>query len=432
MYRELGLVLLAYFLKLLRRMLFLSSKRMPFRPWRPQAAAKSSNSSQITSTSPSLHPPLRALTESQRQMYELEKEENFRWIARLLASPSNRVLTSDDLVSHDMQREIADIGQYAEVAHGYIDPDFVWRNLSRLVRPTYPLEGYGALSGSQLVCVFHGRVAKLQGYIAYRPTKQQLVVAFSGTSSPLQALHDIDARLVEYTASDEKTSKLKEACKVHSGMWRLYQGVRQLVFDNFAKALLSLDIAELVLTGHSLGAVTASLFTMELLQNSLQLPATGLICLPPSIIVKLVGFGSPRVGNEALARFYRKLISEYREERGKDSFQEYMVKGYNDGVPCLPPKAIGFRHLNDSPLYLFHGQLLRIPPSENEHSVFPVQLEDDTGPADYPLGGHNYYNNRDMEKMQRRIRCLKLLTLGEAGWEERYMRYLTKESRDRP
>ena len=403
--------------------------------------------SEKVSPAPLLHPPRRGLTESQRKMYKLEREVNFRWIARFLASSSQRVLTNADLVSRDVQQDIAEIGQYAEVAHGSIDPEFVWRNLNRLVSPTYPLEGYNALVGSQLVCAFHGRVAKVQGYIAYRPAKHQLIIAFSGTSTPAQALHDVDARFAHYPVPGEKTSESGMEPKVHRGIWKMYQGVRQLAFDNFAKELLSLDIAELILTGHSLGAALASLFALELLQNSLELSGTEGERLPPSIVLRLVGFGVPRVGNEGLARHYRKLVSDYREARGKDNFQEYTVKGYNDGmfpaiflrvdwvllvlfsgVPCLPPKAFGYKHLCSNPLYLFHGQLFNIPLEEVEHSFFPVLLDGDVGPPEYPFGGHNYYNNRDMEKIQRRIRCLKLLTKGETGWEDRYRRYLTKES----
>ncbi|EJD03946.1 alpha/beta-hydrolase [Fomitiporia mediterranea MF3/22] len=390
--------------------------------WRPQAAS-------LPSSSPSLHPPRRSLTESQRRMYKLERADNFRWIARLLSSPSKRVLTSADLVSNDVQQEIANIGQYAELVHGLIDPAFVWRNLNRLIQPTYPLEEYDALEGSTLICVFRGEVAKLQGYIVHRPSSRQLIVAFSGTSSPLQALHDVDARMVPYPGGHHNSPQTTKAeCKVHAGFWRMFQGLKQTALAHLTDALTSLDVKELVLTGHSLGAVQTYLFTMELLKISLKPPDTEDVRLPPGLIFKLVTFGSPRIGNEALSLLYRKLVSEYRSIHGEDSFQEYSVKGYNDGVPCLPPKAIEFRHLTPSPLYLFHGRLFRIPPSENEHTIFPVQLEDDELPPEFPLGGHNYYNNRDMEGCLRRLQCLDVLKLGETGWEERYLRSWKKGS----
>ena len=132
-------------------------------------------------------------------MYSLEKGSNFRWIARLLGSTapaSELTLTPAQRVPPSTQLTIFDLGQFAELVHGFVDVEFVWRNLALLMRPDYPLEGYDALAGSKLIRVFHGDFANLQGYVVYRPELKQLVMSFSGTSSAWQALHDIDARLV--------------------------------------------------------------------------------------------------------------------------------------------------------------------------------------------------------------------------------------------
>lgn len=53
------------------------------------------------------------LTDEQRQLYAEEKNtfSNFRWLAKLLGTPSSYVLTSDDLVSDDLQQELAELGQ---------------------------------------------------------------------------------------------------------------------------------------------------------------------------------------------------------------------------------------------------------------------------------------------------------------------------------
>ena len=45
-----------------------------------------------------------------------------------------------------------------------------------------------------------------------------------------------------------------------------------------------------------------------------------------------------------------------------------------------------------------------------------------------PLGGHNYYNNRDMEKLLRRIRWMDVFTHGNTGWKERYLTQLGRET----
>lgn len=50
------------------------------------------------------------LTNEQKLMYASEKMENFRWISRLVASYSPRTLTAADLVSPDLEDEMAEIG----------------------------------------------------------------------------------------------------------------------------------------------------------------------------------------------------------------------------------------------------------------------------------------------------------------------------------
>src|SRR5436190_13122008 len=112
-----------------------------------------------------------ALTESQRRMYALEKAKNFRGVATVFTKHSSHILSPQDLVPLDLQLELAEIGQFAEVSHGHLSPEFIWKNMDRLLQPSFPLEGYHALQGSELLCCFHGTVADLQGFIARRSNK---------------------------------------------------------------------------------------------------------------------------------------------------------------------------------------------------------------------------------------------------------------------
>jgi hypothetical protein len=118
------------------------------------------------------------------------------------------------------------------------------------------------------------------------------------------------------------------------------------------------------------------------------------------------------------------------------------------GVPSLPPKAFGFRHLVLNGLYLHQGRLYHTPSSESEFCLFHVSTEDDGKGtrAVYPLGmttspycifshplislgGHNYYW-RDMEKFVRRMEwvgsLMKESSLKECGWEDRYRTRVAK------
>lgn len=55
--------------------------------------------------------------------------------------------------------------------------------------------------------------------------------------------------------------------------------------------------------------------------------------LPPGIRIKVVTFGSPRIGDQAFASFWRELAEEYRSSHGQESFLEYDLRAYNDGEP---------------------------------------------------------------------------------------------------
>ena len=72
---------------------------------------------------------------------------------------------------------------------------------------------------------------------------------------------------------------------------------------------------------------------------------------------------------------------------------------------------------------------------DSECSSFTVKLNhiSENGgsrvPAQYPRGGHNYYNNRDMERLLRRMGWLELTKLGDSGWEKRYRARLLRRGR---
>lgn len=268
-----------------------------------------------------------ALSESQKRMYALEKEENFRWVARLLSScppPSLLTLTPTQRVPASLQLSISELGQFAELVNGAIDVDFVWRNLEQLIRPDYPLEGYDAVRKSRLLRVFHGRVANQRGYIVHRPETRQLVVAFSGTSSFMQALQDLDARLVSVAALKSVSGYDGPPARVHAGFWRLYQGVKDAAIEGLDECLKTVEVDELVVVGHSLGAAISALLVMDLLQAQLAF-------LPDGLKLRLLTFGSPRVGNAGLKELYTYLVAEHHRKRGETAFEAHAVKGYNDG-----------------------------------------------------------------------------------------------------
>lgn len=111
-----------------------------------------------------------------------------------------------------------------------------------------------------------------------------------------------------------------------------------------------------------------------------------------------------------------------------------MADGSRIGVPTLPPNLVGYRHFCATPFYLYHSRLYRVPESESEHSKFNVDttgVPETQGAPDYPLGGHNYYGGRDMEKFQRTMRWAMDGGLGKTDAENRWAEaFLAKVKED--
>lgn len=294
-------------------------------PWSRKPSSTKSTSDQLG----------RGLTTIQKRAYASETEENFRWVASLLATRSKRPLSAVDLVTdEEIYRFISDIGQYAELAHGLLSPDFVYQNLEDLCQPGYPLEGYDAMKRDESLFVrsFRGTVADLQGYTVFRSGTRQLVVAFSGTSSPSQTYRDLQAWMTTYPLDPKSSS-------AHFGFWKLYEGVRQPALDAIQLGFSRHDgeVQEIILTGHSLGCTMAYFLALDLLSENRR--ESDLI--PSGIPISLVAFGSPRLGNEGLVKHWRKRLNEYREKFGAGAFREYSIKGYKDGAhPHISGRAL--------------------------------------------------------------------------------------------
>jgi hypothetical protein len=97
------------------------------------------------------------------------------------------------------------------------------------------------------------------------------------------------------------------------------------------------------------------------------------------------------------------------------------------GVPMIPPQNLGYYHLSQTPLYLAHGHLFHIPSAESEYTSFtidPSVMKDLT--SEHPLGGHNYYNSRDMEKLLRNMKWFNPTKSPEVDWAK-YGDWLRKE-----
>ncbi|KAF5310571.1 hypothetical protein D9619_008193 [Psilocybe cf. subviscida] len=339
------------------------------------------------------------LTEEQLRMYAAEKEENFRWISKIVATYSPYTLTDVDLISSELYQELAEIGQFAEIAYTTLPIQFLIDNHTPLSQPDFPLENYTALINTVPVESLRGNVADLPAYIAHRPSTSQLIVAIAGTSSIKHVLQDLRFFKVSHPSGKGF---------VHSGFWAMYQGLKDQLLPAVEKAITDHSPTEVVLTGHSMGGSIAYLLCMDLL-------------LSTDLNLKIAVFGAPRTGDAALVDYYRDLVASFRKTH---SFKDYSVKGWNDGVPALPPARMGFRHFCTEPIYTVGGRLYKTPPTESEHALFRVQASEKV--SLFPKGGHNYYNGRDLERFTRRISWLASSRPFDDGWEERYRKECQK------
>ncbi|KAJ3512710.1 hypothetical protein NLJ89_g3362 [Agrocybe chaxingu] len=329
------------------------------------------------------------LTEEQRRMYASEKLENFRWISKLVATYSPYILTDSNLASDNLYQELAELGKqprfilsdpictFAEMAYSAVPIRLLLERYETLCQVGYPLENYDAVRDAILIDAFRGKFADLPAYVAYRPGTNQLIVSISGTSSARHALQDL--RAIRRAHPSGRGA-------VHSGFWALYQGIKTELMLGIGKGLAEHPATELILTGHTV-------------------------------------FGAPRTGDAALVTFFRELVCTYRQRFGENAFKEYSVKGYNDGVPALPPAFLGYRHFCEQPIYTAGGKLYQTPPTEAEHASFHVRSDglDEGQEYLFPKGGHNYYNGRDLERFARRINWLDKSNPSEDGWEARYL-----------
>jgi predicted lipase len=193
--------------------------------------------------------------------------------------------------------------------------------MDKLCQPDFPLDGYNALQGSNLVEAFRGTVAELEGYVAFRREPKQLIVVFSGTAAQAQALYNLDIRLVKYPGA--------RRCAVHAGFWKMYSGVRSSALEAMSKGFREYAVEEIVFTGHSLGAALCYLLALDIMTNREHLPSSPF--LPTSLPLKLAVFGSPRIGNLALSLHLRNVITSYCTRHREASVNEYSVKAFNDG-----------------------------------------------------------------------------------------------------
>jgi hypothetical protein len=171
---------------------------------------------------------------------------------------------------------------------------------------------------------FYGPKYHGWGYVGYDATNDWIVIAFEGS-------HDLANWIANLKFSKQAPFKTLAGAKVHSGFYEAYMEVEATMASAVRELRQLYPTTPIFATGHSLGAALAVLAAVDLdiyYHNSF---------LSVGIIYT---FGEPRVGNLPFAEYFDTLTTD-----------KYRLVHYRDIVPSLPPKLLGFHHIENEIWY---------------------------------------------------------------------------------
>ncbi len=174
---------------------------------------------------------------------------------------------------------------------------------STVYEPSGPLAGFHRTFG-----VYNGDY-DTHGYIGYNLDDNTIVVAFRGSESTANWISDITANLVDYP--------LCANCQVHKGFYETEQASIVDVLTEVSRLKESMQLATVIITGHSLGAALATYTAVDLQEAGVS-------------NVWLINFGSPRCGNEQFADWCSNTALEghiMRVTHHKDMAVHYPTRG---------------------------------------------------------------------------------------------------------
>lgn len=151
------------------------------------------------------------------------------------------------------------------------------------------------------------------GFMAVDSTAQEIVISVRGSMSLTTWIGDV-------IWERELQASLCDGCWAHFGFLSAYHEIASAVNTSLASASRLFPGYKVTVTGHSLGGAVATLLGMQIRDAGHD--------------ADIYTYGSPRVGNEALARYVT------RQKPGGN----FRVTHLADAVPRLPPTQLGFRH----------------------------------------------------------------------------------------
>jgi hypothetical protein len=187
------------------------------------------------------------------------------------------------------------------------------------------------------VSVFDGRVGGFgkisdwgtRAYVAALD-QDRIVVSFRGSDNLTNWLEDFDIALqVEFEDACP-------TCQVHAGFFLSWMSLARDVSQKVIELKSQFPAADILVTGHSLGAAQAALAATHLYYRE-GLPVT-----------HVYTYGQPRVGNAAFHQFYNNGTTDRQSGENGSSFR---IVHYRDPVPLLPFQWMGYEHTSTEVWY---------------------------------------------------------------------------------
>ncbi|WP_434390395.1 lipase family protein [Melittangium boletus] len=157
------------------------------------------------------------------------------------------------------------------------------------------------------------------GWVCVDPSRARLIVAFRGTQTPEDWLHDVDF-------VSEPYRPIEGGGTVHQGFQHVYYAVR----DNVLRLVKErcAGIREVLVTGHSLGGALATLALPDIVNFLRSQPE-----VPAGLKVLLYSLASPRAGHADFKTFFNAWLPCWR------------IVNTWDVVPSVPPELLGYAHV---------------------------------------------------------------------------------------
>ncbi len=185
------------------------------------------------------------------------------------------------------------------------------------------LKQHALLSGFKLIEKWDEPLT--EGMVIYgllKDGRRLLIVAFKGTDTIYNFFNNFDIRLGIITLINNSNSRKQKA---HMGFLKAYKEIQELIHSNVDYYKPD----KILVTGHSLGGGLATLCAYDIKKNIVN----------REYKLSAVSFGSPRVGNRAFVRDYKKTVpNTMRIVNGRD-FITLIPR------PWMPNFFNGYRHV---------------------------------------------------------------------------------------